>query len=178
MQKKLIVGLGNWPEKFAKTKHNTGFIVLNFLQESLGFDDFKENKKLEGFTSHEKVQDKEVILLKPMTMMNSSGVSVKKAANFYKIKTENIIVVHDDSDIKFGEFKISKNKSSGGHKGVESIIQELKDKNFYRVRVGIRSEKDKNKKASDFVLKKFSKEEIEKLNKLLPKILEEIKKII
>lgn len=178
MQKKLIVGLGNWPKEYEHTKHNAGFIAVDELKNHWQLKDFEEEKKFEGYTTKGIINEKEVILLKPKTLMNNSGVAVKEIANFYKILPEDIIVLHDDSDIEFGKVKISKGKSSGGHKGVESIIQNFGTKDFTRIRIGVRSEKEKGKKAEEFVLKNFSAQELKKLKTIIKEIIKEVEKII
>jgi len=170
----LIAGLGNPGKKYAKTRHNIGFGIIDALEKS--FDP---------------AQDKEIILLKPESFMNNSGKAIQKALAYYKIPPENLIVVHDEIDLPFGEIRISKDSSSAGHKGVQSIIDELKTKDFTRIRIGINPKsKIKNPMptgrqakpkidTSDFVLKKFSQKEekelkgitkraVEKINALLP----------
>jgi len=150
---KLVVGLGNPKKKYEKTRHNVGFRVIDSL-------DF--------------AQDKDVILLKPDTFMNNSGKAVQECLAYYKIPSSNLIVIHDDIDLLFGDIRVSKNSSSAGHKGVQSIIDELKTKDFIRVRIGIKPSHEFD--TTEFVLKKFSKEEEKKLEKIIPEAVEIIKK--
>ena len=114
----LIVGLGNPGKKYEKTRHNVGFRVIDELEKEI----FDEN----------------IILFKPQAFMNNSGRTVKKFFQNSKLKTQNLIVVHDDIDLLLGKIRISKNSSSGGHKGIQSIIDTLGTKNFTRIRIGIR----------------------------------------
>jgi len=161
----LIVGLGNPKRKFILTRHNVGFLFIDHLKRLGKLGPFKESKKLEAKITKGKLFGKAVFLAKPLTFMNASGRAVLKIARKYKIQKENIWVVHDDWDIKLGRIKISRGKSSGGHKGVESIIQNLGSKNFLRFRIGIaplfenERSKIKEKGLEKFVLERFSKKE-------------------
>jgi PTH1 family peptidyl-tRNA hydrolase len=150
----LIVGLGNPGRKYLKTRHNAGFEFLEYYKDAKRFPDFDFVDKFSSFVSE---QDKTYLSL-PQTFMNNSGKAVASIKNFYKLKLENIIIVHDDIDIKLGDVRLSKDSSSAGHKGIESIINELGTKDFYRVRIGIKPDK-KPFSTEEFVLKKFSKEE-------------------
>jgi len=161
--KMLIVGLGNPGKKYEKTRHNVGFRVIDEL-ESLDF-----------------ARDKDIILLKPDTFMNSSGRAIKKALLYSGLKTQNLIVIHDDIDLLFGNIRVSKDSSSAGHKGVQSIIDTLGTKDFTRIRIGIRPElKVQSQKlkvnTTDFVLKNFSKAEEKQLKEIINNAIEEIKK--
>ncbi len=143
----LIVGLGNPGKKYQNTRHNIGARVIENLAP-LNLTD--------------------VILSKPTTFMNNSGKSVKSLITSYKLPVTSLLVIHDDIDLPLGKIKIVKNRGSAGHKGVESIINELKNKNFIRLRVGIQPKAGKPERAESFVLKKFTKAE--------EKILEEVLK--
>jgi PTH1 family peptidyl-tRNA hydrolase len=156
----LIVGLGNPGKSFFQTRHNLGFAFVNTLKRLGDFSDWKMNKNFESKISEGKLFGKKVVLIKPQTFMNNSGKAVKKIVEFYKLPLENLWVVHDDIDLDLGKLKIVKNRGSGGHKGVESIIKELGSKDFVRFRLGIKpKEIPKNFNKKDFVLEKFSKEE-------------------
>ncbi len=133
----LIAGLGNPGKKYKKTRHNIGFGVIDEL-----------NKK--SF-------QKDVILFKPQTFMNNSGQAVSKKMS--KLNPEKLIVVHDDIDLPLGTIRISKNKSSAGHKGVQSIIDQLGTQQFTRIRIGIQPSDKKPQNTDKFVLEKFSKQE-------------------
>jgi len=168
----LIVGLGNPKRRFILTRHNVGFLFIDHLKKLGKFGPFKESKKFEAKTTKGKIFGKVVFLVKPLTFMNSSGRAVLKIARYYKVPKRNIWVVHDDADIEIGRIKISRGKSSGGHKGVESLIQNLGSKNFLRLRIGIAplSENEKlkvkEKGLEKFVLERFSKKEREVLKEV------------
>ena len=129
---KLIVGLGNPEEKYKLNRHNVGFTLLERLAGELGLS-FKKNSKINGLVA----RGDSFVLLKPLTYMNRSGDAVSKALSFYKIDVENLVVVHDDVDLKFGETKSKVGQAPAGHNGVEDIIEKLGTKEFQRVRVGV-----------------------------------------
>ncbi len=136
----LVVGLGNPGEKYKKTAHNVGFRVVNNLQERGSFSSLEKEKYLNALIAKGSVEEKKIVLLLPQTFMNLSGVSVKKALIRFKINTQNLIIIHDDTDLPLGMIRFSFSRGSAGHKGVESIIKSIKSKNFIRVRVGVRKE--------------------------------------
>jgi len=152
---KLIVGLGNPGKKYAKTRHNIGFRVIDALRDS--FDN---------------AQDK-IVLLKPDTFMNNSGKMVRKALKYSRLSAQDLIVIHDDIDLPFGTIRVNKDSSSAGHKGAQSIIDEIGTKDFIRVRIGIRPEHEVD--TTEFVLNKFTKEEEKELKGIIKKAAEEIK---
>ncbi len=155
----IIVGLGNPGEKFNLTRHNVGFMVLDFFAAKNGFDDFLFSKKYTAEIS----ENNGVILVKPQTFMNDSG---RAAQALLKNKEATLIVVHDDIDLPLGNIKFSVGSSSGGHKGVQSIIDMLGTKDFIRLKIGIATN---DQKAMDVVLKKFSKEEQKMLDEVIEK---------
>jgi len=161
----LIVGLGNPGKEFERTRHNLGFRVLDCLQKKWSFPLFVLDKKVFSLISKGNFLKKEIILAKPQTFMNSSGKAVKGIKTKFKLKTENIIVIHDEMDLSLGKVKFSFKKGAAGHKGVLSIIQALKTKNFFRYRIGIGKEKTER-----FVLEKFSKEEEKILKETIKKL--------
>lgn len=171
---KLIAGLGNPSKEHEDSYHNVGFIALDFLTKRLLAKKFKTNKKL-PFLCFKK---NSLILIKPSTFMNESGKAISAAANFFKIKPEEILIIHDDSDIYLGNFKLSFNRGSAGHRGVESIIKHLGGKNFWRLRIGIRSKASQREKAGQFVLSKIKKDEKRKIYSALLKASGEIENLI
>jgi len=172
----LIVGLGNPGKKFKNTPHNLGFEVVEKLQKNYKefFNDFKFNKKLKAEISKGKFPDKEIILAKPETFMNLSGESVKTIKNFYKIKTQKIWIIHDDIDLPLEKIRISKGSSAGGHKGVQNIINILGTKNFIRFRMGVKTPIAEKIPSEDFVLRKFTKSEQAKADKMIDQTIEAI----
>jgi len=158
---KMIVGLGNPDEKYLYTRHNIGFMVVEKLAKELlpverSEKEWKGEKK---FTAEICRIDGSLILVKPHTYMNRSGFAVSYVANFYKIKEADIWVIHDDIDLPLGKIRIRKGGSSGGHNGVESIIQNFPSADFMRVRLGIGRGKLDTKKTTDINL---SRQGIEK----------------
>lgn len=179
---KLIVGLGNPGKIYAKTRHNAGFMVLDKLREGLkenNISNWELSKKFNAEICGCAINGNKIVLAKPMTFMNASGQAVQLIAHFYKLTVPDLIVVHDDKDIKLGELKIQTDKSSAGHNGVQSIMDHIGTQNFTRVRVGIAPENPK--KMSDtakFVLNKFGLFERKKVEAALDLAAEEILKII
>lgn len=153
----LIVGLGNPGEKFKKTRHNVGFRAIDKIAADFQFPTFNFQSIFNAEISKGEINGQSAVLAKPRTFMNNSGKAVKLLMNSLKLKAENLLVINDDIDVPFGKIKISKNRGSAGHKGVQSIIDNLGTKDFIRLRVGI----DQNSKVKNqnFVLEKFNKEE-------------------
>ena len=162
---KIICGLGNPGDKFKFTRHNLGFLILDYFQKENLFPQFKFYQKFLSEISKKKINHQEIILLKPQTFMNNSGKAIKRIFLAFKIKPENLCLIHDDLDLPFGKIKVSFKKGSGGHKGVQSVIDEISTKDFWRIRVGIG--KPKRKKIEKFVLEEFAKKEKKKLKKIL-----------
>lgn len=173
---KLIVGLGNPGRQYKKTRHNVGFIILDSLQKELHASDWTLSKKFNAEISEIGQGDDKILLVKPMTFMNHSGQAVGLIMHYYKIKLDDLIVVHDDKDIKLGEIKIQSNKNHAGHNGIKSIMEHIGTKNFMRLRVGVASEnKRKMSDTSSFVLGKFGLFEKKKLEEIIGKSTLEIK---
>ncbi|MCK4524973.1 MAG: aminoacyl-tRNA hydrolase [Candidatus Andersenbacteria bacterium] len=170
---KLIIGLGNPGKEYEKTRHNAGFLTVNKLVSSIKYQVLNAQSKFNTEISKGTLNNEKILLIKPQTFMNNSGQSVKAVLDYYKIKPEDIIVIHDDLDIPIGEYKISKNKNSGGHKGVQSIIDYLGTKDFTRIRIGIMVE-NKKTPTERFVLERFSKDEMEVVESIIKKISDEI----
>lgn len=162
---KLVVGLGNPGKKYEKTRHNVGFMAIDFLQKKLGAPDFKLNKKCKSEIS----KTDGLILAKPQTFMNNSGEAVAKLLSFYKIEPEKLTIIHDDLDLELEVARESKNRGSAGHNGVQSIIDALGTKSFARLRIGVGRPPEKIP-PEDFVLQKFEKEEFEKIKKILKEL--------
>ncbi len=156
---KLIVGLGNPGDQYNGTRHNLGFFEIDKLSNNENFTEWKMEKKFNAILSSGKIVNEKVTLAKPQTYMNNSGVAVAKIANYYKITPSDIIVIQDDLDLPMGTLRISHNASSGGHKGIQSIIENIQSQEFIRLRIGISGEKMGETPAEDYVLQKFSQEE-------------------
>lgn len=171
----LIVGLGNPGSEYEKTRHNAGFMAIDKLAKILKID-IKKNK-FDALLGEGMINGEKVILAKPQTYMNLSGVSVSQIMDFYKIDTDNLIVIYDDIDIELGKIRIRKNGSAGTHNGMRNIVQMLATEDFPRVRVGTDKPKyDMN--LADYVLAKMNKEEFEKLDIATTKAAEATEKIL
>ncbi len=133
---KLIVGLGNPGQRYEKTRHNAGFLFLDYLLSGVGCRWVSEDR-FEGLLTRCQLGSGQVIVLKPQTFMNKSGSAVGKVARYYKILPEEILVVHDELDLEEGVVKIKKGGGHAGHNGLRDIIGHLGSKNFYRLRIGI-----------------------------------------
>jgi len=157
----LIIGLGNPGKKYIMTRHNLGFRVLDLFKRKNNFSGFKFSKKFKSELSKGLFLGEKIILAKPQTFMNNSGKAVKNLVSSFKLQVSRIWVAHDDIDLPLGKMKIAIGRGSAGHKGVQSIIDELKTKNFIRFRLGTKPKlSSPNPKIIDkFVLKKFTKEE-------------------
>lgn len=168
---KLIIGLGNPGKKYKYTRHNLGILAVDSLREKLKFSDFKLKKGLKASISEGKFGREKIILALSETFMNDSGKTVKSLAARYKLQIINIYVIHDDVDIPLGKIRISKGRGAAGHKGVQSVINELKTKNFVRFRIGIKpTPYTLDAKTLDgFVLKKFTKQEKEIIKEVIKK---------
>ncbi|GAQ95237.1 peptidyl-tRNA hydrolase, PTH1 family [Thermodesulfovibrio aggregans] len=152
----IVVGLGNPGKKYANTRHNVGFMIVDEVARKLNVD-FKE--KEDYFIAEAKINDEDIAIIKPTTYMNLSGRAVKKFINEKILQSlpMSLIVVHDDLDLPLGKIKIKRNGSSGGHRGVQSIIESIGTKDFIRVKLGIG--KDPAEEISDYVLSPFKREE-------------------
>ena len=155
--KYLIIGLGNIGDRYSITRHNVGFLFLDYLAHSLNFT-FSFKKAFNGST----LNINDTILFKSHTFMNNSGDNINKVLQFYKIPIENIIIVYDDLDIEFGNFKIGE-KFPKTHNGLYSIIENIKSTQFVSVRIGIGKE-NINISGVDYVLTDFDKKELDLLN--------------
>ena len=161
----LLVGLGNPGDKYCNNRHNIGFMAVDRMADGeVNFPPFRD--KFEAQISEERVGRDKAMLMKPMTYMNESGRSVGRAAKFYKIAPENIIVFHDELDLKPGEVRIKKGGGNAGHNGLKSITQHLGAPDFWRVRIGIGHPGNKNQ-VSNYVLSDFAKSDQIWLEKLL-----------
>jgi len=179
-----LIGLGNPGTEYEKTRHNTGRIILEEIRKAFEFPDWKSDKKSNSLISKGKVDRVGLVLVMPETFMNKSGESVKYYITDAK-SASKLIVIHDELDLPIGRIKMSFNKSSGGHRGVESIIKAIKTEMFYRIRVGISSstakgdlKKPKGEEAVEkCILGEFKDEEMKTLKKLSKKVIEAIKVI-
>lgn len=133
----LIIGLGNPGEEYAKTRHNIGRLAVEVFADSIGMEDWKPDSAARSLVGQGSLGSAKIICALPETFMNKSGLAAAYLAKAKRVKLENVIIVHDDMDLPAGAMKISFDRGSGGHRGVESIIKALKTREFVRVRVGV-----------------------------------------
>ncbi len=170
----LIVGLGNIGTEYERTRHNFGFLLFDQIIEDYGFSFQSKNFKSEIFAGE--IAGEKVIAIKPQTFMNRSGIAVSQVASFYKIETKNIIVLHDDLDLELARIKVKIGGGNGGHNGLKSI-DEMAGKNYMRLRLGIGRPQHLGFETSDYVLGKFTNEEmiaVEKVNGKISDLFEEL----
>jgi len=181
----IIVGLGNPGEEYEGTRHNTGRMALDFFARQMKFGEWKEDKKAKAHVVGGMIGKIAVVLVAPDTFMNKSGAAVAKFVKSQKA-AERMVVVYDELDLPLGALKLSFNRGSGGHKGIESIMQAVKTKKFTRVRIGISPETagGKLKKPSgekevvDHILKAFRSAELETLKPVFKKTAQALEAIV
>ncbi|MBW1916313.1 MAG: aminoacyl-tRNA hydrolase [Deltaproteobacteria bacterium] len=152
----LIAGLGNPGKKYKDTRHNIGYQVINRLSQDRGVR--LNGRRFESRNSRIEFQGKEIVLLRPITFMNMSGKSIKDCADFFGIKTEDILIIHDDLDLQVGRIKLVRQGGAGGHRGVLSIIEHLGSIKFPRIKIGIGRPRFEET-TEDYVLSPFYKDE-------------------
>ena len=179
----VIAGLGNPEEKYKLTRHNVGFLAIDKLAKQYNLL-WQYSKKFKA----DICKNENTILIKPQTYMNNSGLGVRNVLSYYNLLPKKLgflkkdsdlsdllIVLHDDIDIEIGKYKKATNSQSAGHRGVESIFNNLKTKKITRFRIGVKNEFLEKIPADKFVLQKFSQEEIKIINNVLPMVIQEIK---
>ena len=177
---KLIVGLGNPGDRYNFTRHNTGFLALDFYLKRCG-GSWSEKPRFNGiFCEIEGISDEQkAILIKPQDFYNLSGVAVANWARYYKIPTSDILVICDNFDLEFGKVRYRATGVAGGNNGLKSIDQELSTSDYARIRVGTKNDTILNRVgAVDFVLSRFTPEEKEKLPAILTEVCEKIDEFI
>ena len=157
---KLVIGLGNPGKQYELTRHNIGFIIIDMICETL---QLKINQiKFHGQYVKTTINGTDVIFLKPLTFMNLSGFCVSSFINYFKIKIENVLIIHDDVDLSFGQFQYKQKFSTAGHNGIKSIFNQIGSKDFQRLRIGVG--KNPNFNTADWVLRNFSNDELNNIN--------------
>ena len=165
---KLIIGLGNPGKKYEHARHNVGFMVLDSLAKDLGIK-FKENKARKVVFS----KTDTVELLKPQTFMNNSGIPLLAIAKKHNIAPANILVISDDIDMELGKLRYREDGSSGGHKGMQSIINHLKTNKIARIKIGIG--RSHISEPDEYVISKFTHQELSQIKKAIPQAIQLIK---
>ena len=153
----IVVGLGNPGEKYTFTRHNAGFLAIDYLSQKIGFK--CDRLKFKALVGEGTVGGIRALFMKPQTFMNLSGEAIKEAADFYKIAPENIIVISDDASFDVGKLRIRKNGSAGGHNGLKNIIECLSSDKFPRIKLGVGQKPHPDYDIADWVLARLPKEE-------------------
>src|ERR1700722_15635063 len=182
---KLIVGLGNPGEKYENTRHNLGFSVIDHLLKELGTSkvEWEHSSKLKSDIAPFTIHEEKILLAKPQTYMNNSGLAVQLLANFYKIEPQDVWVVYDELDLPLGAIKIRFGGAAAGHHGVESIMESIGTDQFWRFRLGIGESHDKTHAiskqivhdAKDYVLDQFHSNEAGKAREMIKRGTDAIK---
>lgn len=165
----ILVGLGNPGAKYAATRHNMGFIAIDYISEKLGVSVTKSAHK--ALCGDAEISGKRVLIMKPQTFMNASGEAVQSAASFYKIPPEKVIVISDDVAIAAGKVRVRPKGSAGGQKGLNDIIEKLGTDAVPRIRIGVGAERPAGFDMADFVLGVPSVTDREAIDAILPKVL-------
>ncbi len=153
----IIVGLGNPGSQYDRTRHNVGFRAMDALAQELGV---KINRsRFRALTATASIGGEKVLLMKPQTFMNASGLAVEPAAAFYKVPTDRILVIFDDISLPIGKIRIRADGSAGGHNGLKSLISALGKQDFPRIKVGVGAKPHPDYDLADWVLSKFSAKE-------------------
>ncbi len=158
----LIVGLGNPGKKYETTRHNAGFMCIDEISNEERVD--VKKVKFHALIGDGYIDNHKVIVMKPQTMMNNSGLAIKECADFYKIPVENIIVIYDDISLEPGKLRIRRKGSAGGHNGIKSIISHLGSENFPRVKIGVGAKPHPDYDLVDWVLDSFPKDQLKSIN--------------
>lgn len=164
---RLFVGLGNPGKKYALTRHNVGFMVIDDLAKKWGVS-MNEEKRFKGEIGSTHVGGEKVILLKPTTYMNLSGESVQAVMDFYNLYNEDVVVIYDDLDMEVGKVRGREKGSAGGHNGIKSMILHLAGEDFKRFKIGIG--KSPYGKTTDHVLGRFTNEEMDNIGPAIAKV--------
>lgn len=164
----IIAGLGNPGEKYKDTRHNAGFIAIDYIAEKLGVK--IDRAKFQALIAEVNVGSARGLLMKPQTFMNNSGNAIAEAARFYKIPPERVVILHDEISFDPGLFRIRRKGSSGGHNGLKSIIACLSSEEFPRIKIGVGKKPTPEYDLVDFVLGKFPKDAMTAIEARLPDI--------
>ncbi len=174
----LLVGLGNPGSEYTRTRHNAGWLALDAFARMYHASEWRLDKKNQSEVADCLIGGEKVLLVKPQTFMNLSGDAVQRITSYYKIEPHHIIVVHDDLDFPLGTARLQFDRSAAGHNGVQDIIDKLGTQAFSRVRIGIGPKPTQDVEGRDFVLARFTAEELSTLSGGLDKIFESVTSVI
>lgn len=172
----IVAGLGNPGREYERTRHNMGYLAVDYMAAKLGFD--CKRLKFKSLCGDCLLDGRRVLFLKPSTYMNNSGEAVRDALGFYKLPPEKLIAVSDDAALPFGKLRIRRKGSDGGQKGLRSIIYLLGDDEFPRVRVGIGEKAHPDMEMADWVLGRLTDKELKSLEPVFADVLEAVKLIV
>ena len=158
----IVAGLGNIGKQYEKTRHNAGFLAIDYIAEKCGVK--IDRVKFRSTVAEANIGGKRVLLMKPSTLMNNSGLAIGEAAAFYKIPPEQVIVLHDEISFDPGIIRIRRKGSAGGHNGLKSIIAHLPGEDFPRIKIGVGKKPTPEYDLADWVLGKFSEADIKALS--------------
>ncbi|KJV07638.1 aminoacyl-tRNA hydrolase [Methylocucumis oryzae] len=173
---KLLVGLGNPGRQYEKTRHNVGFLFLDKVFASYG-SAWNVESKFQGIMAECSVADNKLLLLKPQTFMNRSGLSVGQVLRYFKLSIDQVLVIHDELDLSVGVSRLKKGGGHAGHNGLRDIIQHLGSNDFYRMRIGI-GRPASGISVADYVLSAPMKEDMDMLNGVLDEVLSYLPQIV
>ena len=176
---KLVVGLGNPEIKYQKTRHNAGFLAVDFFLK--GMHPLACQSKFQAQICELHFGSQKIFFIKPLTYMNLSGHAVLDICQYYKVgAAEDLLVIHDDVDLPLGTLRVTQNSSAAGHNGVQSVIDSLGTQSFARIRIGVETRTDKKQPPTEaYVLQNFSPTEMQKLDsEILPQVKEEINRFL
>lgn len=171
----IVAGLGNIGKQYERTRHNAGFLAIDYIAERLGVK--IDRVKFHASVCECNIGGVGVLLMKPSTLMNNSGIAIAEAASFYKIPPENVIVLHDEISFDPGKIRIRRKGSAGGHNGLKSIIAHLGSQDFPRVKIGVGQKPSPEYDLADFVLSKLPDADLAQISERFPDIFESVKLI-
>lgn len=172
----LIVGLGNIGNDYTNTRHNAGFIILDEILNRLKYT--TKRQEFDGLIYETNINESRCLFIKPQTYVNNSGSCVYKVAEYYKIPLNHMIILTDDTNFEIGKIRIKQKGSAGGHKGINSIIESFKTEQFIRIKIGVNAKPNKFIDLKDWVVSKFSDDELTIIKCLSITILDIIKLIL
>ena len=172
----IVVGLGNPGGEYLHTRHNAGFLAIDYICQKYGARTNKSAHK--GLCGEATIGGKRVLLVKPQTFMNLSGESVRAVLDFYKIKPENLIIIYDDISLDVGRLRVRRDGSAGGHNGIKSIIANIGTQVFPRIKVGVGQKPHPDYDLASWVLSEFKNDELKALEGTFPSVCEGLEKIL
>ena len=172
----VVVGLGNPGAQYVNTRHNAGFLAIDYICKKYNAHVTKSTCK--GLVGEATIGGKRVLLVKPQTFMNLSGECVRAVLDYYKISTDNLIVIYDDISLAPGRLRVRRDGSAGGHNGIKSILEHLGTKTFPRIKVGVGEKPHPDYDLASWVLSEFSAEDRRCLDEAMPVVCEGLEKIL